>query len=192
MSGTRVTTVLLALLIVALAAPAVSPNAAASPAPQHRVYLPAVIRSVSVVTPRSDLAADRQYSLGLHNNARAAQGQGALQLDEGLNRVAQAHVDDMARRNYFSHTTPEGLSPWDRLRQAGVTFGAAGENLAKDYVADGPSQPALLSAFTRMLAQTPPNDGHRANILNPTFRRLGVGVARDAAGWLYSGYLFAD
>jgi len=87
-----------------------------------------------------------------------------LQADTQLTNVARDHSRDMFARSYFSHISPEGLSPFDRARKANILFLTMGENLA--------------------LAQTLPiaheglmnSPGHRANILNPSFRRVGIGV----------------
>ena len=70
----------------------------------------------------------------------------------------------MFARSYFSHSTPEGRSPFDRLRAARLGFRAAGENLALS--------PNLKQAHQGLMN----SPGHRANILNPAFGRLGVGI----------------
>jgi uncharacterized protein YkwD len=80
--------------------------------------------------------------------------------------AAQAHSDDMAQRDYFSHDTPEGKTPWDRLHDAGVTWsGPAGENIAMGYT-------SAQSVLDGWLA----SPGHRANIENCAFTHHGVGV----------------
>lgn len=107
----------------------------------------------------------RDSVLLLTNAARASAGVGALVLDPRLTTLAVAHARDMAERGYFSHTTPEGKTFGERLRDAGLS-GPAGENLAGSASASGAVQAWLNSS------------GHRANMLNGTFRRLGVGVYR--------------
>jgi uncharacterized protein YkwD len=70
----------------------------------------------------------------------------------------------MFTRGYFSHYTPGGVSPFDRMADAGVTYVYAGENLA-------------LAPSTDLAMQGLMNSpGHRANILNPNFNKIGIGV----------------
>jgi uncharacterized protein YkwD len=70
----------------------------------------------------------------------------------------------MFARGYFSHITPEGLSPFDRMKKLKVRFLAAGENLALGQT---------LNICHRGLMNSP---GHRANILNRAFGRVGIGI----------------
>jgi uncharacterized protein YkwD len=70
----------------------------------------------------------------------------------------------MLQRGYFSHITPEGFSPFDRLKAGKVAFGSAGENLAL--------APTLALAHQGLMNSPP----HRANILNPAYRTVGIGV----------------
>ena len=100
--------------------------------------------------------------------------------------AAQRHAQDMATRGYLAHVNPEGKSPFDRMRAAGVSFRAAGENIGADPAG------SIKRLFDVMMAETPPNDGHRANILSHAYRRLGVGVARSASGQLHWVCNFAD
>ena len=84
--------------------------------------------------------------------------------DTALRRVARLHSEDMFRRGYFPHYTPEGLSPFDRIRKFKVPFRAAGENLAV--------APSLQVAHEGLMN----SPGHRANILRPQFGRVGIGI----------------
>jgi uncharacterized protein YkwD len=98
------------------------------------------------------------------NTERAKAGLQFLEFDNSLRDVARAHSDDMFRRGYFSHYTPEGLSPFDRMNNAHITYTYAGENLA-------------LAPSTQLAMQGLMNSpGHRANILNPSFHKIGIGV----------------
>lgn len=102
---------------------------------------------------------------GMVNKERESRGIKPLsQGSKVLVSVARAHCEDMFKRGYFSHYTPEGLSPFDRMTNAGITFLAAGENLALAPNVD---------LAMRGLMQSP---GHRENILSTDFGRLGVGV----------------
>lgn len=100
----------------------------------------------------------------LVNAERAKQNLPPLVGDNTLKQVAQAHASDMLTRGYFSHYTPEGISPFDRMSAAGITYEYAGENLAFSPNVDLAMQG---------LMQSP---GHRANILSPNFRKVGIGV----------------
>lgn len=105
-----------------------------------------------------------QQMLVLLNEERAKVGLAALAWDEDLAKVARAHSTDMFARGYFAHKNPDGLSPFDRMANAGITFKAAGENLA--YA-------ATVELAHGGLMRSP---GHRANILEKDFGRVGIGV----------------
>jgi uncharacterized protein YkwD len=107
---------------------------------------------------------DEQKMVDLVNAERAKAGVGKLTVDTTFTAVARAHSRDMFLRRYFSHVTPEGQMPGDRLENAGVDFTLAGENIA--YAPD------LNSAHTGFMN----SPGHRANILDPDFHRIGIGI----------------
>lgn len=98
------------------------------------------------------------------NAQRVNQGLAPLTISTSLSDLALAHSDDMFKRGYFSHYTPEGLSPFDRMEKARISYQYAGENLA-------------LAPSTQLAMQGLMNSpGHRANILNPNFHQIGIGV----------------
>lgn len=100
----------------------------------------------------------------LTNTERLDTGASELVLDPELTAIAQAHARDMVERSYFSHTNPDGESPFDRLREAGVTYQAAAENIAW-----GQSTPSsVMTAWMN-------SSGHRTNLLNTRYRKIGVG-----------------
>ena len=102
--------------------------------------------------------------LGLVNMERRKRGLKPLVADPELVPVARAHSQDMFARGYFSHYTPEGKDPFDRMKAAKIRYQAAGENLALGQT---------LKICHDGLMNSP---GHRANILNPAYGRLGVGI----------------
>lgn len=102
--------------------------------------------------------------LNLVNEERAKAGLKPLRADPELARVARNHSQDMFKRGYFAHENLDGQDPFDRMRAANVKFRAAGENLALAQT--------LEIAHTNLMN----SPGHRANILNPSFGRLGIGV----------------
>lgn len=111
--------------------------------------------------PRPDLEAQM---LEMVNRERVANGLKPLAPDPELTEVARRHSADMLTRGYFAHNTPEGKSPFDRMRESGVQFLTAGENLAL--------APTVSIAHTGLMN----SPGHRANILRPQFGRLGIGI----------------
>ena len=105
-----------------------------------------------------------QQMFQLVNQQRVSAGLDPLIFDDSLRDVARAHSNDMFKRGYFSHYTPEGLSPFDRMQKAGINYQYAGENLA-------------LAPSTALAMQGLMNSpGHRANILSPNFHKVGIGV----------------
>ena len=108
--------------------------------------------------------------LALVNRERAAAGCGAVVADGGLTAVARAHSADMRDRGFFAHTDPDGRSPFDRAAATGVG-GARAENIARGQA----DADAVMAAWMS-------SPGHRANILDCSLTRLGVGVAQGAGG----------
>ncbi|MGH9943601.1 MAG: CvpA family protein [Pyrinomonadaceae bacterium] len=128
------------------------------PESSERVDLPFTVANTR---PRPELEA---RMLELVNEERAAAGLKPLAADPELTEVARRHSVDMFARGYFAHVTPEGRDPFARIRESGVRFRTAGENLAL--------APTLNVAHTGLMN----SPGHRANILRPEFGRLGIGV----------------
>ncbi|HUH33406.1 MAG TPA: CvpA family protein [Daejeonella sp.] len=110
---------------------------------------------------RPDLEAQM---LVLINHEREERNLKPLSADLQLRDVARNHSIDMFRRGYFSHNTPEGKDPFDRIRKANITFMTAGENLALS--------PNLKTAHTGLME----SPGHKANILHRDFGRVGIGI----------------
>jgi uncharacterized protein YkwD len=117
--------------------------------------------TVDDAKPRPDL---EKRMLQLVNEERTKNGLQALAWDSTLVPVSRAHSNDMFKRGYFSHITPEGKTPADRVRASGIRYLITGENLAL-----GPT----LSICHTGLMNSP---GHRANILHKSYARMGIGV----------------
>jgi uncharacterized protein YkwD len=128
------------------------------PDSDERVTLPFKVESSR---PRPDL---EKRMLDLVNQERVAAGLKPLEPDPELTEVARRHSADMFARGYFAHDTPEGVSPFDRMRAAKVSFTTAGENLAL-----APTIPVAHNGLMN-------SPGHRANILRREFGRVGIGV----------------
>lgn len=133
-------------------------NMTVEPETDETVHLSYTVKNGKV---RADL---EQRMLQLVNTERVKRGLPALQYDPELTQVARAHSVDMFARGYFSHYTPENKDPFDRMKASGVEFVTAGENLALGRT---------LSICHTGLMNSP---GHRANILNKSFGRLGIGI----------------
>ncbi|MDO8460648.1 MAG: CvpA family protein, partial [Nanoarchaeota archaeon] len=102
--------------------------------------------------------------LNLLNIERTNAGFGELRKDLDLRETARKHCLDMLERGYFSHYSPEGRSPFDRMSEDNIEFKYAGENLAL-----APSTKLAMQGLMR-------SSGHRANILNKNFGKAGIGV----------------
>ncbi|MFF3243737.1 CAP domain-containing protein [Streptomyces sp. NPDC002870] len=100
----------------------------------------------------------------LVNQERDRRGLVPLVTDERLRDSARSHSEDMARRGFFDHFTPEGLSPADRMVAYGYPLPAA-ENIAA-----GQPHPLVV------MAEWMNSPGHRVNILHEDFGVIGVGV----------------
>jgi uncharacterized protein YkwD len=112
--------------------------------------------------------------VALVNDARAhaATPCGPIQLEPRLTAAAQAHSDDMANRNFFDHTNPDGVT-WDqRIRATGIVTRATAENIARGQ-----------RSADQVMADWMASDGHRENIVNCAFNFIGVGVNRNAWTW---------
>src|SRR5438128_9047155 len=114
--------------------------------------------------------------LALVNQARAQAGLASLTMDPQLNQSAQSYSDYMASANFYAHEGPDGSTPLSRMNAAGFPgTGTWGENIAA-YYSDADSVMQVWMA----------SPGHRANILNPAFTHIGIGVAYNAnSQWKY-------
>jgi uncharacterized protein YkwD len=112
------------------------------------------------------------------NSARAQQGLPALTVSAGLQASAHTHDLAMAAANQLSHQLPGEPDIGTRETNAGVSWTAAGENIG--WTTDM-TQAGALSIEASMVGETPPNDGHRRNILSSTFTVVGVDTYLDLA-----------
>ncbi|MBQ7794054.1 MAG: SafA/ExsA family spore coat assembly protein [Clostridia bacterium] len=108
----------------------------------------------------------------LVNEIRAENGLSALTHDWELSRVARYKSQDMKDNGYFSHTSPVYGSPFEMIRNFGISFKGAAENIAR-----GQQTPqAVVNAWMN-------SSGHRANILNSSYNKIGVGYVADGKYW---------
>jgi uncharacterized YkwD family protein len=152
----------------AKAAPAKATPAKAAPVaatPAKKAATPALTQNNSI----------EKQVVTLVNQERAKQGLAPLTNNNTqLSNVARTKSKDMADNNYFSHTSPTYGSPFDMMKQFGITYSAAGENIAM-------GQPTAASVMTAWMN----SPGHRANILSANFTEIGVGIAKDSSGAIY-------
>lgn len=102
--------------------------------------------------------------LELVNKERKAAGILPLTMDTRLVQLARMKSRDMIEKGYFSHTSPTYGSPFDMMKAAGISYRIAGENLA--------GAPDVVTAHNSLMA----SEGHRRNILNPAFTKVGIGI----------------
>ena len=119
-----------------------------------------------------------------HNQQRAAAGLAPLQIDGALVAIARQRAQDMAANNYFSHTSPTGQTAFSLLDGSGYSHSAAGENIARNNYPQSQTVSVAMNGFMN-------SQGHRANILEPLFTRVGIGVATDGNGMVYYAVVFA-
>ena len=108
----------------------------------------------------------------LVNIERNKQGLKSLTSDWQLSRVARYKSQDMKDKGYFSHTSPTYGSPFEMMKSFGISYRTAGENIAKGQRT--PSE--VVNAWIN-------SSGHRANILNSSFTKIGVGYVKDGNYW---------
>lgn len=102
------------------------------------------------------------------NKHRTSHGLQDLTLNDQLMQAAQTKAEDMAARDYWSHNTPEGNPPWVFITNAGYQYQTAGENLAYGFLSSGATVDGWMAS-----------EGHRANILNATYKEVGFGIANS-------------
>ncbi|XEC96531.1 CAP domain-containing protein [Paenibacillus tarimensis] len=117
-----------------------------------------------------------QQVLNLVNQERSKAGLQSLSMNGSLSNVATVKAQDMINNNYFSHQSPTYGSPFDMMRSFGISFRAAGENIAK-----GQRSPS------EVMTQWMNSPGHRANILNGSFTQIGVGYYNGAWVQVFTG-----
>ena len=108
----------------------------------------------------------------LVNEIRIKNGLNKLETDWQLSRVARYKSQDMKDNKYFSHTSPIYGSPFEMIKNFGISFRSAGENIAKGYL----TPQAVMNGWMN-------SSGHRANILNSSYNRIGVGYVSEGKYW---------
>jgi uncharacterized YkwD family protein/spore coat assembly protein SafA len=108
----------------------------------------------------------------LVNEIRVKNGLNTLEADWELSRVARYKSQDMKENNYFSHTSPVYGTPFAMIKNFGISYKSAAENIAR-----GQKTPkAVVNSWMN-------SSGHRANILNASYKKIGVGYVASGSYW---------
>mgnify|MGYP001186332143 CR=1 FL=1 len=159
-------------------------EAVATPVPVVRVLEPAPVSTVAahVAAPRVSVVVDLPEKssalVGAMNAARGAEGLEPLSVDGTLAAVALSRATHLVEGGYFAHYGPDGSSAFSELAARGVNYALAGENLARNNY---PEPKAVAAAFEGLMG----SPGHRANILEPTFTKVGVAAVQDGRMWVF-------
>jgi uncharacterized protein YkwD len=156
---------LLLLLLITEQSWAIRPVSAAADEAPFQIVMPLMLMSASApeVTPE-------QQVLALTNALRQQHGCPALLISPELSNAAQGHSQDMADHNYFDHVDRSGKTPKVRAQQAGYLGNAGTENIAAGF---STAEEVVMAWYN----ETPPNDGHRLNLLNCSLTDIGIGYA---------------
>lgn len=127
------------------------------------------------------------------NAARTDAGLSPLTLDTDLSKASALHNQLMINGCGLQHQCPGEAGLGDRFSAQGVRWSSAGENIG--FGSSGASETQIIKAANgltdSMLAETPPNDGHRKNLLNTGFKRIGLSIVRDGKGitWMTQDFV---
>jgi uncharacterized protein YkwD len=135
--------------------------------------------TTSTSTSNSTTSSYAAQVLQLVNKERAKEGLSALTTNNTITAAGNVRAKEIVQS--FSHTRPNGSSPFTALSEAGITYRAAGENIA--YGQRTPQE--VVTGWMN-------SPGHRANIMNPSFGKVGIGVYKDSNGTIYWTQLFTN
>lgn len=154
------------------ASPSPSASASRKAAPPEKRPSPPAPSSEPAPPPEAPAAPSAtEEVIALVNTERAKEGCGPVSGDGLLAKAASRHSADMAARDYFSHTSPDGTDPGARITAAGYRWSTYGENIAKGQR----TASAVMESWMN-------SEGHRANILNCAFKEIGVGKEDSSDG----------
>lgn len=127
---------------------------------------------LTIPTTDSSVLSYEKEVVRLVNEIRAKNGLKELTYNWELSRVARYKSQDMKDNRYFSHTSPVYGTPFQMMKNFGITYRSAGENIARGQA----SPQAVVNAWMN-------SSGHRANILSTSFTQIGVGYVADGNYW---------
>lgn len=125
-------------------------------------------------------SSEENKMLELVNQERQKAGVPPLTMHKKLRELARLKSQDMIDFNYFDHTSPTYGTPFQMMKNHGISYRSAAENIAKSS--------SITSAHGALMN----SDGHRKNILNPKFNYIGIGVARNSNGTFYITQMFIE
>jgi uncharacterized protein YkwD len=134
--------------------------------------------------PPASLTSHESQMYALHNQYRASGGLAGLQIDGTLVAIARQRAQDMAAKNYFAHTSPSGETAFSIMDDFNYSYSIAGENIARNNYPQNQTVGVAMDGFMN-------SPGHRANIMESQFTRVGIGVAFDGNGMIYYAVVFA-
>ncbi len=172
--------------------PAARSTAPASASPSAAPPAPAPSASAPAGTPSAEATAE---VLAVINQARGQAGLPPYTMSAGLDTSAERHTTLMASGCGLQHQCPGEADLGTRISDAGVQWSAVGENIG-----EGGPEPDTGAAISQMavsltqsmLAERPPDDGHRLNILSSTYRFVGIYVFRDSSGTVWMTQDFSN
>jgi|SRR5699024_1538370 len=135
----------------------------------------------STPSVNTNLSQAEQEVVRLVNIEREKSGLIPFTISNELSKVARTKSEDMAQHNYFSHNSPTYGDPFNMISSFGIKYSTAGENIAKGY--------ATASSVVRGWMNS---SGHRANILNSSFKTIGVGAYTTSNGTIYWTQMFTN
>lgn len=150
---------------------------------QDGTYLFAAVLVVELDWPDDPREFERRVFDAV-NDIRREHGLPPLTADPTLAAVARAHSEAMRDRDFFDHVDPDGTVPGERVEAAGIGYRTVAENLGFSQRVDDPVARAIRNWMG--------SPGHRANVLEPAFRRSGVGVAVSDDGGMWATQLFVE
>lgn len=159
--------------------PAPTPTPSPAPAPTPTPSPAPAPAPAPAPEPTFDPSQMQSEMLGYVNAERAKANLAPLTLDKALCDGAYLKSKDMADNNYFSHTSPTYGSPFDMMKSLGITYRMAAENIAKNTSVSGAHKAFMNSS------------GHRANILQAGFTKVGFGFVQEGA-YLYVTQWFTN
>ncbi|MHC1681991.1 MAG: CAP domain-containing protein [Clostridiaceae bacterium] len=155
-------------------------------------YVPATNTSVTAIPVNTDynfLAAVENEVLTLCNNERAKAGAPALTMDSKLRDIARYKAMEMLQYNYFSHVSAvTKKSPFDLASSFGYSYTAFAENIQSSQ---GRTSASVTAGY--LVTNWMNSEGHKANILNPAFKRMGIGVVfSNSNNKAYEAQMFSN
>jgi uncharacterized YkwD family protein len=140
----------------------------------NRNYSSAPAKTPTTTQPNTTVSSVESQVASLVNIERQKAGLAPLKLNVQLSGTARMKSTDMRDKNYFDHQSPTYGSPFDMMQRYGITYRAAGENIA---AGQRTAQEVMKGWMT--------SPGHRQNILNPNFTEIGVGLAEGGSYGYY-------